>query len=160
MKPRARRIIGPAERYVKGPPRDSPRLFERLVHAELFAMASRYSTVLALMLAVACAPALASNVQFLRDTPISKMTKEDLELFRTNMHEALEHDADGATRRWENPKTGTSGTLTPVSTFVQDGAKCRRLEIVNSVQGLTGRSTFNMCKQIDGAWVNVAPPPK
>jgi surface antigen len=101
---------------------------------------------------------LASNVQFLRDAPIAKMTKEDLALFQTNMHEALEQDADGATRRWKNPNTGASGALTPVSTSEQNGLKCRRLEIVNTVQGLTGRSTFDMCRQADGTWLSSTPP--
>jgi surface antigen len=94
----------------------------------------------------------------LRDAPIAKMTKEDLALFQTNMREALEQDPDGTTRRWENPKTGASGTLTPVSTFEQNGMKCRRLEIVSDAQGLTARSTFNMCKQADGTWVNFTAP--
>ena len=82
------------------------------------------------------------------------MTKDDLALFQSNMREALEHEPDGTTRRWENPATGASGTLTPVSTYEQDGANCRRLEIVNTVQGVRGRSTFNMCKRADGAWVS------
>jgi surface antigen len=111
-------------------------------------------------LAAVGAPVLASNVQFLRDAPIAKMTKEDLALFQTNMHEALEQDADGTTRRWKNPNTGASGALTPVSTFDQNGVKCRRLEIVNSVQGLTGRSTLNMCKQTDGTWASSTSPSK
>jgi surface antigen len=109
-------------------------------------------------LAAVSAPVLASNVQFLRDAPIAKMTKEDLALFQTNMHEALEQDADGATRRWKNPNTGASGALTPVSTSEQNGLKCRRLEIVNTVQGLTGRSTFDMCRQADGTWLSSTPP--
>jgi surface antigen len=108
-------------------------------------------------LAVASASVFASNVQFMRDAPIAKMTKEDLALFQTNMREALEQDADGTTRRWKNPDSGASGTLTPVSTFEQNGVKCRRLEIVNTVQGLTARSTFNMCRQADGTWVSSAP---
>jgi surface antigen len=108
-------------------------------------------------LAAASALVFASNVQFMRDAPIAKMTKEDLALFQANMREALEQDADGTTRRWKNPDTGTSGTLTPVSTFEQNGLKCRRLEIVNTLQGLTGRSLFDMCRQADGNWVSSAP---
>ncbi len=103
------------------------------------------------------APAHASNLQFLRDAPVAKMTKEDLALFQSSLRAALDQNADGSTRRWENPATGASGTLTPVSTFEQDGARCRRLEIVNTVQGVTGRSTFNMCRQADGTWVSAAP---
>lgn len=108
------------------------------------------------MLLIPGTPAPASNLQFLRDAPVAKMTKDDLALFQSNLRAALDQNADGSTRRWENPATGASGTLTPVSTYEQDGATCRRLEIVNTVQGITGRSTFNMCRQADGTWVSAA----
>jgi surface antigen len=122
-------------------------------------LTSRSIACVALLTLVALsAPVSASNIQFLRDAPIAKMTKEDLALFQTNMREALEQDPDGTTRRWENPNTGASGTLTPVSTSEQNGVKCRRLDIVNTVQGLTARSTFNMCRQADGTWVSSTPP--
>jgi surface antigen len=110
--------------------------------------------LLALLLLGLSARATASNLQFLRDAPISKMTKEDSALFQAAMREALEHDADGVTRRWENPKTGASGTLTPVSTSMHDGVKCRKIEIINNVQGQSGRSAFDMCRQPNGEWVS------
>jgi surface antigen len=124
-------------------------------------MSPRHASFAALAVLIGLsAPALSSNLQFLRDTPISKMTPEDRDLFQKNMREALEQSADGVARRWENPKTGASGVLTPTSTVEQHGTKCRRLEIVNNVQGLTGRSTFNMCRQADGSWASSTPKSK
>lgn len=96
----------------------------------------------------------ASDLNFLRDAPVAKMAKEDLARFHSNLRAALGQDADGRTRRWEDPATGASGTLTPVSSYEQNGTTCRRLETVDTVQGVTGHSTFNMCTRAAGAWVS------
>lgn len=91
------------------------------------------------------------NVLFLRDAPIDKMNKEDLDLLVKNYTAALDRNADGQASAWTNPKTGASGTAKPLSTKVEKGTTCRELEFTNRAGGLTGGGTFNFCK-IDGAW--------
>lgn len=109
-------------------------------------------------LVVLAAPALASNVWFARDMPMSQMTDADREILSAAADEVLENGADGATQRWENPETGAGGALTPQSTTERDGMRCRRLEIANEVKGRTARSQFDFCRQADGGWKVVSSP--
>lgn len=104
------------------------------------------------------APALASNVWFARDMPMSQMTDADREILSAAADEVLESGADGATQRWENPETGAGGELTPQSTTERDGMRCRRLDIANEVKGNTARSHFDFCRQADGSWKVVSSP--
>ena len=103
-------------------------------------------------LVCATAPILAGNVKFLKDSALSKMSNEDMEILRAAARNALDYTADGQPRRWENQQTGASGILTPLDTSEQDGTSCRRLEIFNDVRGETGRSVFEFCRQPDGTW--------
>ena len=104
-------------------------------------------------------PAIAGNVQFLKDSAISKMNDEDLGLLRSSARNALDYAADGESRRWENVQTGSTGVLTPLATFDREGTLCRKLEIFNDVRGVTGRTVFDFCRQPDGTWKVPAPGP-
>jgi surface antigen len=104
------------------------------------------------------APALASNVWFARDMPMSQMTEADRAVLSAAADEVLETGADGATQRWENPETGAGGLLTPQSIAERDGMRCRRLQIANEVKGSTARSEFDFCRQADGSWKVVSSP--
>lgn len=104
-------------------------------------------------------PAIAGNVQFLKDSAISKMNDEDLGLLLSSARNALDYTADGESRRWENIQTGSTGVLTPLATFDREGTLCRKLEIYNDVMGVTGRSVFDFCRQSDGSWKVPAPGP-
>lgn len=108
---------------------------------------------LAAALAASCALAQAqSNFAFLQDAPIQKMTKEDLALLMKNSNEALSRNADGETSGWSNPKTGASGTATPLRTFTQKGMKCRETQYTNHAGGFNGGGTFNLCRVASGEW--------
>ncbi len=122
-------------------------------------MITRHLSVALLLLGLNV-PVAASNVQFLRDAPVAKMTKEDQALFRKALYAALEENADGAATRWENPDTQASGVLTPLSTFERDGMRCRRIEIANNIQGTSARSAFDLCRHPDGRWRSAAPTPQ
>lgn len=107
---------------------------------------------LLLLATLVATPALAGNVAFLKDSPLSKMNNEDLELLRAAARSALNHTEDGAQQRWENPQSGAAGVLTPLETFDRDGTHCRRLEIFNDARGSQGRSVQVFCRQPDGTW--------
>jgi len=111
------------------------------------------------ILGVLAGPGIAGNVQFLKDSAISKMNEEDLGLLRSSARNALDYTADGESRRWENAGTGSTGVLTPLATYDRDGSLCRKLEIYNDVRGVTGRSVFDFCRQPDGSWKVPAPGP-
>lgn len=100
----------------------------------------------------------ASNLQFLRDAPVAKMTPEDAELFRANLNATLEQNTDGVARQWRNPKTNAGGSATPLSTYEREGRKCRKVEFKNTVGGATGHAVVDLCRQADGVWVRPAEP--
>jgi surface antigen len=93
-----------------------------------------------------------SNMRFLQDAPVERMTKEDLALMMRNSNEALARNADGETSGWTNPKTGASGTATPLRTFTQKGTRCRETEYTNHAGGLSGGGRFTLCRQPSGEW--------
>ena len=106
-----------------------------------------------LSIALPCSnAALAANLNFLGNAPISRMTQEDIDIFYGAAVKALDSAADGEGRRWENPKTRAGGTLTPLKTYPGPGGRCRDLQVENSAGGLSNRTVVSMCKQADGAW--------
>jgi len=94
----------------------------------------------------------AQNMGFLRDSPIQRMTKEDTVMMMRNSSEALNRNANGETSGWSNPKTGASGTATPLRTFTQKGMKCRETRYTNHAGGFNGESTFTLCRVASGEW--------
>jgi len=99
-----------------------------------------------------------SNLGFLKDAPITRFTGPDLEMFQSNLTAALEQNADGSTRRWENPKTGSAGQIAVISSFAQDSKRCRRTRISNRARGYAEAQTDAVfCKEADGRWVMSQP---
>ncbi len=92
------------------------------------------------------------NMSFLTDSPIEKMTKEDIALLVKHSNEALSTNENGHTSGWTNPKTGASGTITPLTTFTQRGTTCRRTEYTNAAGGFKGRSEYTLCRAPTGQW--------
>lgn len=112
--------------------------------------------VAAVWLAAVVFPGMASgsNLGFLKDAPITRFTGTDLELFQSNLTAALEQNADGDTRHWENPNTGSSGQITVVNNVAHDGKRCRRTRISNRARGHAETQTdVVFCKEADGRWV-------
>ena len=108
---------------------------------------------LAVLAAASVAAAHAqSNMRFLDDAPIEKMTQEDLALMLKNSNEALSRNAEGETSGWANAKTGASGTATPLRSFTQGGMKCREARYTNHAGGFNGGGTFSLCRIADGSW--------
>lgn len=108
--------------------------------------------VTTVVIAAACAAAHAqSNLGFLQDSPMQRMTREDTALLMKNLNEALDRNADGHTSGWSNPTTGASGTATPLSTFTQKGMKCRETEYTNFAAGFRGGGKHTLCR-VSGAW--------
>jgi len=106
--------------------------------------------LIGLSLAMCAGAAAAQNIGFLRDAPISFMNKDDTALLTRNYQEALDSLPDGHTNAWSNPKTGHSGTATPLKTMKDAGRNCRLLEVTNSAGGQSGRSEWTFCKTKDG----------
>ncbi|HEX7811676.1 MAG TPA: RT0821/Lpp0805 family surface protein [Burkholderiales bacterium] len=96
--------------------------------------------------------ATAANIFSARDLPVRYMTDEDREILKSAVAEVLARNKDGETARWENPKTGAHGDLTPRATFQRAGQPCRELEVANSAKGRDNRVVLTLCKQAEGDW--------
>jgi len=89
--------------------------------------------------------ARAVNVFSVGDLPVRHMTDEDKDMLRAAVFGTLDRTPDGNTVRWENPKTGAHGDLTPRANFDRAGRSCRDLEMANSARGHDNRVVLTPC---------------
>ena len=94
------------------------------------------------------------NLDFLAHDPLRYFTEEDDSMFEGVVLQALDNNPDGQASTWENPKTGASGSVTPLETFVdpQKGVTCRRVEIVDQAKGMTQKETVVVCEDTGVGW--------
>ena len=101
-------------------------------------------------------PVLAGNYSFLEYDPVAHFNKEDWRIWDEVAGKALDENPDGVTTRWENPKSGASGTITPLSTYEGDkGQRCRQVRTVDETRSprLKNRWTLKICQDEQGKWV-------
>ena len=97
----------------------------------------------------------AANLDFLHDvTPISNFTKEDSEMFWNAITNALDSKKDGEKLAWKNDKSGNSGLVNPLSSYLDGDTPCRDLRIINRSQKHIAESKYKFCKR-DGKWVAI-----
>jgi len=66
---------------------------------------------------------------------------------------ALESNPTGQSSNWENPDSGNSGSITPVSTsFTESGEPCREYQQTITIGGETKQGYGTACRQADGSW--------
>ena len=97
-------------------------------------------------------PALASNLDFMKDTPYTHFTDEDHKIFNQTLNDTLNKGADGESREWSNPKSKASGEVKELKTFERKGMPCRTVYIANKAKGRSGNAEYNFCKQASGIW--------
>lgn len=93
---------------------------------------------------------------WLRASPLSVFTEVDWEMMRKNARGALDNGADGSTASWQNPDTGHSGSVSVLSSYEEDGRRCRKAKFTNEARGMIGIQTHRLCKVDDGTW-KIAP---
>lgn len=90
----------------------------------------------------------------MRDTPITRFNDADVDLMTKTVHRALDTGADGVVVTWENPRTSSSGNVTPAKD--PEGRKsCRLARIENRHRALQNSGSYVFCRskgQPDGAW--------
>lgn len=94
----------------------------------------------------------AAGLNWLHDAAIRFFTTEDIELMMSTMRTSLNDNDDGVTLDWENPETGSSGSVTPVATAIKNDMTCRKTQFINNAEGREGNSTFVFCKYPDDKW--------
>ncbi len=115
-------------------------------------MACKGPLAAALLACALAAPALAVNNLFLSNSPLGRMTSQDVDIFYAAVAQVLNDGADGVPATWENSRTGARGTLTPLATYPGPTGPCRDLRVQNSVRGINGNTVVSMCKTADGDW--------
>ncbi|MBC8746268.1 MULTISPECIES: RT0821/Lpp0805 family surface protein [Paraburkholderia] len=98
----------------------------------------------------------ASNLNFLKDTPITYMRDADRKALNNVAQKALDTKKDGESIEWSNAGTGNpvsiTGTVTPRDT-TQDGDRtCRTVTLVAVAKGQTQSWTPVACKTGNGLW--------
>ena len=97
-------------------------------------------------IALGAGSATAQSFGFMQDAPVARMNREDTAMLVRNYQEALDSLPDGHTNTWTNPKTGSSGTATPLKTMKDKGMTCRLLEMTNHAGGMSARNEWTFCK--------------
>jgi surface antigen len=98
----------------------------------------------------------ATNLNFLKDTPVSYMKDADRKALNQAAQVALETRKDGESLEWSNAGTGNSvsitGTVTPQTTTKEGDRTCRTATLVAMAKGQTQSWTPKVCKQGSGPW--------
>jgi surface antigen len=96
--------------------------------------------------------ALGVNLKALEYSPVRYFTDEDWVLARSTAREALTEGENGKSYRWDNERSGSYGSLSPISDEMVDGRRCRDLVIRNFAGGVNGGGTYRFCQMEDGSW--------
>jgi surface antigen len=113
----------------------------------------KYTFFLALVwLALGLHSAHAVNLSFLKNTPITAFTDEDIAMAQDHIRNALNHGKNGDVVQWENTNSGATGEYTLLKTYQRNGATCRRVNVVHSAKGRRGESVQTLCQTSEGTW--------
>jgi surface antigen len=105
-----------------------------------------------LLLAIAPGLVLAQNpYRFLDQAPAHHFNEQDNALVTGAIDAVLADNTEGAARTWQNDATGSSGSVTAMGRFEDQGRDCRRLRMLNRARGEEATSTYDLCR-IDGVW--------
>ena len=95
----------------------------------------------------------------MRETPITKFSKADMDLMSKTVYGALDSGADGVKVSWANAAGSSSGSITPAKD-PKGRASCRLAEIENRYKTLLGAGSYIFCKNTKSKtppWVLVQP---
>jgi hypothetical protein len=111
-------------------------------------------SALGLVLCLKLPDAIASNLDFLRTSPISYFNEDDKKLMMDNARSVLDSQASAAKSGWSNPKTGSSGEAQVTDQFTSaQGTLCKHLRIVNRTRTLNSDATYTVCRDPQRGWV-------
>lgn len=84
----------------------------------------------------------------------SSLDRADMAYYNKVSQSTLENTRTGEQITWQNPDTGTSGSITPVRTYQQASTNqyCREYQQTITVGGQTENGYGTACRQPDGSW--------
>jgi surface antigen len=107
------------------------------------------------LLIVACAPAARAGAT--DGSGLGGLSPGDEGIAAATVQRALETATSLSSLHWENPGTGASGTVTPLSTFqIAGGRYCRDYqELVRPPRGSLSTIQGKACRSDEGSWIPV-----
>jgi hypothetical protein len=107
---------------------------------------TRLLAIAAAMLATGVAGARPLDIyNSLRDTPITRFQKADIDLMTKTVNRALSSGEDGVTTTWENPGTPNSGSVTPAKD-PKGRPGCKMARIENRHGSLRNAGDYIFCR--------------
>ena len=91
-------------------------------------------------------------MSWMRDTAFAQFNEADTQLLRAALDEALQSPAEGTPVTWQNERSGSSGSIVPVSTDLHNGIACRNVQVVNRHRRLQGEGVYRFCQSPAGPW--------
>jgi surface antigen len=103
--------------------------------------------------------AFAFNMSFLEDSPITRLTAEELKQYTAFTLKALDAVPDGTTIEWTAPKSQFSSKITLERTFTDGNLTCRDARIEADARDRHSRGKYTFCK-VKGEWTFKVPDSK
>jgi len=94
----------------------------------------------------------ATSTWFAGRSAVANMTDEDRELLTKAMDDILNNESDGSQTEWNNPDTGSRGTLKVAGTHEDFGTTCRLIRMSNTATEITRGGDFRLCRDDEGEW--------
>jgi hypothetical protein len=117
----------------------------------------RIATVAALLALTVVAHAF--NMSFLNDSPVTRLTAEELKQYTAFTLKALDEARDGTTVEWTAPKSQFNSKITLERTFADANLTCRDARIETYARDRNSRGTYTFCK-VKGVWTFKIPDAK
>jgi len=108
--------------------------------------------ILPLALIVVMSPASALNMSGFKDAPITRLSSEELKVFRAFVMKTLDQTPDGTTVEWKAEKTRFVSKLTPHRSFTDGKLPCREITIDSDARDRYQRGLYTLCKSANGDW--------
>ena len=108
--------------------------------------------ILPLALIVVMSPASALNMSGFKDAPITRLSSEELKVFRAFVMKTLDQTPDGTTVEWKAEKTPFVSKLTPHKSFTDGKLPCREITIDSDARDRYQRGLYTLCKSANGDW--------
>lgn len=98
-------------------------------------------------------PAAAVNLNFLRDTPLQRLTASDLAIVELALDNLLDHGAVDDVAQWDNPDTGAAGSVRLLEDYTQGEYSCRRVRFQTRAEETTGNTIHGLCRHPEKGWL-------
>ena len=83
----------------------------------------------------------------------SPYADDDIWILEDYTQDSLENAKTNETTVWENPDTGTTGSVAPIETFQNEhGQYCREYQQTVTIGGREQRAHGTACRMPDGSW--------